>query len=392
MWGESHIDLFASRLNNQVQNYVSWFPDPNAQFVDACSLNWSQFEFIYVFAPFRLLTRCLQKILKERAHAVVVAPAWWGQPWASVLHKFSIQKMTFKPAKDNLIRCVVGAECCRLLNNSRLGISLLTRDIQGLNLPEEAVQIYLESWRPKTREIYLVYIKKWIQFCVERGLDYRCPEVSGVFLFLFQLFQKGYICSLWPLRALTFERLSKRMVMLFLLATSQRVQTLLTLKVTDIFWADNEQTVVFRLSELLKHHRRGSLGILTLKAFVQESKLCVVRCLKKYLQRSESLRGKDDPHLFVIPRKPFRPASQDTLARWVLDCMREAGIDTQLFKAHSVRGASRSKYSALNLPVSRIMEKADWKVESTFRKFYEKAILPKEDIAHKMLTRFIDKR
>ena len=382
---------------------------------------------------------------------MVVAPAWWGQPWASVLHKFSIQKMTFKPAKDNLIRCVVGAECCRLLNNSRLGISLLTRDIQGLNLPEEAVQIYLESWRPKTREIYLVYIKKWIQFCVERGLDYRCPELSGVILFLFQLFQKGYsyssinvarsalssschlfegqtvgsvqtlsrfvmgmqklrpqvsryastwdvdmvleyICSLWPLRALTFERLSKRMVMLFLLATSQRVQTLLTLKVTDIFWADNEQTVVFRLSELLKHHRRGSLGILTLKAFVQESKLCVVRCLKKYLQRSESLRGKDDPHLFVISRKPFRPASHDTLARWVLDCMREAGIDTQLFKAHSVRGASRSKYSALNLPVSHIMEKADWKVESTFRKFYEKAILPKEDIAHKMLTRFIDKR
>ena len=38
------------------------------------------------------------------------------------------------------------------------------------------------------------------------------------------------------------------------------------------------------------------------------------------------------------------------------------------------------------------MEKADWKVESTFRKFYEKAILPKEDIAHKMLARFIDKR
>ena len=46
MWGEPHIDLFASRLNNQVQNYVSWFPDPNAQFVDAFSLNWSQFEFI----------------------------------------------------------------------------------------------------------------------------------------------------------------------------------------------------------------------------------------------------------------------------------------------------------------------------------------------------------
>ena len=266
-----------------------------------------------------------------------------------------------------------------------VGISLLTRDIQGVNLPEEAVQIYLESWRPKTREAYLVYIKKWIQFCVERGLDYRCPELSGVFLFLFQLFQKGYsyssinvarsalssschlfegqtvgsvqtlsrfvrgmqklrpqvsryastwdvdmvleyICSLWPLRALTFEWLSKRMVMLFLLATSQRVQTLLTLKVTDIFWADNEQTVVFRLSELLKHHRRGSLGVLTLKAFVQKPKLCVVRCLKEYLQRSESLRGNDDPRLFVISRRPFRPVSHDTLARWVLDCMREAGV------------------------------------------------------------------
>ena len=34
----------------------------------------------------------------------------------------------------------------------------------------------------------------------------------------------GYVASMWPLEALSFERLSKRMVILFLLATSQRVQ------------------------------------------------------------------------------------------------------------------------------------------------------------------------
>ena len=36
--GVPKVDLFASRLNNQLPNYVSWLPDPGAIAVDAFSL------------------------------------------------------------------------------------------------------------------------------------------------------------------------------------------------------------------------------------------------------------------------------------------------------------------------------------------------------------------
>lgn len=48
------IDLFASRLNRQLENYISWFPDPQAIKSDAFSINWSEF-IPYIFPPFSLI-------------------------------------------------------------------------------------------------------------------------------------------------------------------------------------------------------------------------------------------------------------------------------------------------------------------------------------------------
>ena len=53
LFGRPDIDLFASRLNAQVETYVSWIPQPMAKFVDAFSIEWSQF-FLMLFHPFVL--------------------------------------------------------------------------------------------------------------------------------------------------------------------------------------------------------------------------------------------------------------------------------------------------------------------------------------------------
>ena len=45
-----NLDLFASRLNKQLDNYVSWNPDPECKFVDAFSINWKPYKF-YAFPP-----------------------------------------------------------------------------------------------------------------------------------------------------------------------------------------------------------------------------------------------------------------------------------------------------------------------------------------------------
>ena len=42
---ELNIDLFASRLNNQLESYCSWKPDPGCTYVDAFSTTWSKLNF-----------------------------------------------------------------------------------------------------------------------------------------------------------------------------------------------------------------------------------------------------------------------------------------------------------------------------------------------------------
>ena len=103
-FGLPEIDLFASRNNFQISPYVSWCPDPGALFVDAFTGRWSQFEFIYVFPPFRLLNRVVQKIQHERVDSVVVAPNWPGQPWHAPLQRLAKQVLQFPRKKNNLIR------------------------------------------------------------------------------------------------------------------------------------------------------------------------------------------------------------------------------------------------------------------------------------------------
>ena len=77
---ELMVDLFASRLNNNLPKYVSRKPDPNAFATDAFSLTWDN-DFYFMFPPFSLLPRILQKIEEDKASALLIAPLWPTQSW-----------------------------------------------------------------------------------------------------------------------------------------------------------------------------------------------------------------------------------------------------------------------------------------------------------------------
>lgn len=79
------IDLFASRLNFQVQRFVSWFPQPGAYKSDAFSLCWSDF-LPYIFAPFNVIGKVLNKIVEDKVgQALLVVPHWPCQTWFPML-------------------------------------------------------------------------------------------------------------------------------------------------------------------------------------------------------------------------------------------------------------------------------------------------------------------
>ena len=85
VFGTPAIDLFASRLNKQINTFCSWQPDPEATFFNAFSLDWSQFDLAYLFPPFSLIARCLQKLRAERARGWMIVPLWPSQPWMGML-------------------------------------------------------------------------------------------------------------------------------------------------------------------------------------------------------------------------------------------------------------------------------------------------------------------
>lgn len=98
-------------------------------------------------------------------------------------------------------------------------------------------------------------------------------------------------------------------------------------------------------------------------------------------------KGQD--RLFLGIRQDHTTVCKVTIARWVLWAMQIAGIQVGVFKAHSVRGASNSKLAKLHLPIKSIMQKASWKTENTFRKFFQKEVIIDTDIAHERLKNFM---
>ena len=65
--GPLSIDLFASRLTTQLQNFFSWRPDPEAIACDAFFQNWSTIQgHLYANPPWPLIGKALSKAIQCR--------------------------------------------------------------------------------------------------------------------------------------------------------------------------------------------------------------------------------------------------------------------------------------------------------------------------------------
>lgn len=97
------IDLFASRLNCQLDNFVSWSFDPKASFTDAFSISWSNFK-PYIFPPFSLIGRIVNKIIQDNVEkAILVVPFWPTQNWFPLILSHLISLPVRLPRHDDLV-------------------------------------------------------------------------------------------------------------------------------------------------------------------------------------------------------------------------------------------------------------------------------------------------
>ena len=94
--------------------------------------------------------------------------------------------------------------------------------------------------------------------------------------------------------------------------------------------------------------------------------------LNEYLTRTKFAREtRSCSQLLLSYVKPYGLVSRDTISRWVKFVLQSSGINVNIFKPHSTTSASTFKKELSDAPSADILDKAGWKSEFTFAKFYE---------------------
>ena len=158
---------------------------------------------------------------------------------------------------------------------------------------------------------------------------------------------------------LSHKFLIVKLVTLLALVASQRCQTISLHNLNDL--EIQEISVKIRIQQLLKQSKPGThLPEIYIEKYVNGENLCVVKTLKEYIEKTKTLRKNDE--LLLTTQKPRNPTSKSTIAGWIKLALRHSGVDTNIYSAHSTRGASTSAV-ATRVPIDTVMKTAGWKKE-----------------------------
>jgi len=108
--GQPTIDLFASWATRQLQNYVSYKPDPLAMGTDAFQMNWTRMQLVYCFPPFKLIGRVLNKIKEHHISGIMITPVWETATWYPMLLEMIIEQPIILPKVPDLLLSPAGQQ------------------------------------------------------------------------------------------------------------------------------------------------------------------------------------------------------------------------------------------------------------------------------------------
>ena len=312
-------------------------------------------------------------------------------------------------------------------------LAAISQSYVKAGISQPAQELLLAAWRKGTTTTYASAWKKWDSWCCGRQINSVHAPVEAILEFLTSEFNSGKAyrtlnvyrsaissthahidfvrvgehplviqllkgaynmrpplprySSMWDVGVvlsfleslgvndhLTLKDLSQKLGLLLALTAMERVSEVIA---HDLRYRRySRDGVTFHLPELTKKSKVGS----TLKSsfhasFPSNPKLCVVECLKEYEKRTLGFRPTNPsmPNRLLLSHiKPHKPISSATLGRWLKEIISRAGIDTGIFKAHSVRGAAATSSFNMGIPLQDILNLADWSTDSTFRRFYYK--------------------
>ena len=124
-WHEPQVDLFATKFNNKLPQFVSPVPDPQAWAVDALSLSWEDLD-PYAFPPAAILGKVVEKLQDYPCNRIIlIAPGWPNMPWFWDLVAMSSQIPLCLPSIPNLVSQPFNQVLHRNLSNLNLHTWLL---------------------------------------------------------------------------------------------------------------------------------------------------------------------------------------------------------------------------------------------------------------------------
>ena len=125
IWDRPQIDLFATRFNHKLPQFVSPVPDPAAWAVDALSLPWENFD-VYAFPPVSLIPQVISKMMDQGCRRMIlIAPGWPKMPWFWDLVNLSVQIPLSLPLIKDLVTQPFNRLVYRNLSNLNLYAWLL---------------------------------------------------------------------------------------------------------------------------------------------------------------------------------------------------------------------------------------------------------------------------
>ena len=97
------VDMFATVHNTQLPQFMSPIPDRQALAVDAVSQPW-QTQSVYMFPPFSLLNKVIQKLgVTQDGEIILIVPWWPSQPCFTLLIQPSVYQPRILPYRQNLL-------------------------------------------------------------------------------------------------------------------------------------------------------------------------------------------------------------------------------------------------------------------------------------------------
>lgn len=177
-----------------------------------------------------------------------------------------------------------------------------------------------------------------------------------------------------PPSSLSLKELTLKTLALIALTSSDRGQSIHLMDVEKTTCADEE--VCFIIDSRLKHTRR-ILKPKVIKCLPCDNPaLNVGQYVVAYMNRTIPLRAKRVADGFPKPTQLFlswatkKPVSRQTLSRWLKSSLKEAGIDTDQFSAHSFRGSGLSHAFTHGASIKDIVVAGSWTNTETFRLHY----------------------